>query len=222
MRHASQCSDSVAKRVARSSLAASEWTTTGMPMDLDRFDRWTRRVFGRRPALGILAGGFLSAAAGLPSAADARNKKKKKRCRRTGRACRPGRRCCSGRKCVAGRCCDQNRVFVQCPNECLCAGNTEFCCVGGSADSQKPQCQDAGVAPEECCPPENVCADVCCDPLYVCDRELGECVCRSGNQCPSGCCDLSDPDCECIEETGVCGPGCPSGGGTFLRVRRIR
>ena len=190
-------------------------------MDFERFDRWTRQMSGRRPALGVLVGGLLGVAAGLPSATDARKKKKKKkRCRGTGQACRPGLKCCSGRHCTEGRCCDNARVFVRCPNECLCAGNTQFCCVGAAGSSQEPFCQDASVAPEECCPLENVCGDLCCDPLSVCVE--GACECRPENQCPNACCDLSDLDCACIEETGVCGPGCPSGGGSFLRVRRVR
>ncbi len=191
-----------------------------MPMDLVRFDRWTRRLSGRRPLLGVLAGGLLGATALQPS--DARAKKKKnKRCRRSGQACSRRRKCCSGRTCTEGRCCDNDRVFVRCPNECLCAGNTQFCCVGAAGSSQEPFCQNASVAPEECCPPENVCGDLCCDPKEVC--ESGQCVCRPQNKCGSACCDPDNPDCACDQQLGVCGTGnCPSGGGTFLRVRRVR
>jgi hypothetical protein len=190
-------------------------------MDLERFDRWTREMFGRRPALGMLAGGFLAAAAGLPSAVGA--KKRKKRCRRSGQACSRRRKCCSGRKCTAGRCCDRNGVFVTCTNECLCDENPQFCCVGQAANPQKPQCESIESAPEFCCPPESVCGDFCCDLDNVC--VAGQCVCRPENKCGENgekCCPLHHPDCECIEEQGICSLDCPSGGGSFLRVRRVR
>jgi hypothetical protein len=63
-------------------------------MDASRFDAWTRRNFG------LAAGGALAALLGL-SAADAKKKGKKKRCRKLGATCNPGgkRKCCGKLRC---------------------------------------------------------------------------------------------------------------------------
>jgi hypothetical protein len=168
----------------------------------------------------MLAGGLLGAVAGRPLVATAR-KNTKKRCRKTGRACSSSRQCCSGRPCTDGQCCTDDRVFVECPIGCQCGENGEFCCVGESSGmAPDPDCADSGIAPELCCPPDNVCGNVCCD-LFTEACVAGECVCRPENTCGAdNCCDLRF--CECNQQLGVCGFDCPSGGGGFLRVRRVR
>ena len=65
-------------------------------MNASRFDAWTRRRFG------LTAGGLLAAlpAFALPERTVASKKKRKKRCRKLGRACAGGKRkCCGELKC---------------------------------------------------------------------------------------------------------------------------
>jgi hypothetical protein len=90
-------------------------------------------------------------------------------------------------------------------------------------EAGSPACQNVTVD-QFCCPAESVCGDHCCDTVKeMCDQAQGKCVCRPENQCGSLCCDPTNPDCECDQELGVCGTGnCPSGAGSFLRVRSVR
>jgi hypothetical protein len=200
-------------------------------MDFARFDALTRQLSERRSLLGAL-GGALLGTSGLPLAALAgkrrnkgkgkgKGKAKKKGCRGAGRPCSAGGQCCGKNSCSEGRCCKPSRVFVRCPDQCLCGENLEFCCAG-EPDPPDPICEDRDVAEEFCCRAADLCGDICCDPVL--ERCVGGvCVCRPENQCGAHCCDMTRCDCDISHEPAICtGLDCPSGSGGFARVRRIK
>jgi hypothetical protein len=166
-------------------------------MDMARFDRWTRDLVDRRAALGlfVLGGfGFL----GLSAPAPAKRKHKKRRCKKSERGCARSAQCCHNLECTDGLCCQPERVFISCLGDCRCDDNPEFCC----ADQPEPPAGCIGPLndPPLCCPRESICGDQCCNPEWsACDRATLTCKCILP--------DILD---------------CPSGGGVYIRVRRLR
>jgi hypothetical protein len=102
-------------------------------MDELRFDAWTRRRFG------LTMGSGVGAALGLSPRDDAvaRNKKKKKRCRKFDAGCKPtGKKtCCKGLSCEesikgGNRCCKKLGT--------TCVDGSE-CCGDGICDNVEPE-----------------------------------------------------------------------------------
>ncbi|MGH2618030.1 MAG: tail fiber domain-containing protein [Thermomicrobiales bacterium] len=103
-------------------------------MDGSRFDRWTRRRFGR------LAGGAAAALFGSATADAKKKRRRKKRCKKLGDTCTPGgkRRCCGNLRC--------DKTLVGNPSVLCCKGEGESC--GGHIDC----CDDLGCPAQTCVP----------------------------------------------------------------------
>jgi hypothetical protein len=165
-------------------------------MSTDAFDTWTRELLGRRPALALLLG-TASGALGLPSASEAK-KKKRKRCRKADVACAKDKQCCGKLACADGVCCPPARYFVKCPEVCLCPDDKDICCA--YIPDPPTNCHGPADAPKVCCAPENLCGEFCCNAdAFACNQDTQKCECI-----------LPDP------------LDCPSGSGGFVRVRNVR
>jgi hypothetical protein len=104
-------------------------------MDASRFDAWTRRRFN------LVAGGALAATLGLGEAARVAAKKKK-RCKKLGKACKPKKKnCCGNLACKTisfeedpqTRCC--RKIDKPCTDSLDCCAN--LCC-----DTEAGVCTD--------------------------------------------------------------------------------
>ena len=147
-------------------------------MDASRFDAWTRRRFS------LLAGGALAATLGLGEAARVAAKKKK-RCKKLGKACKPKKKnCCGNLACKTNpdlggnRCCRKNGGACTEAQDCCtnaCNGDTCFCKELGNG------CDDN----LQCC--SRICLDFACR-SEVC-AEIGD-PCTSNPECCLGVCDI--------------------------------
>jgi hypothetical protein len=200
-------------------------------VDITAFDQITKRfatAASRREAMRTVLGATLAGSLtllGLLPEADAKKRKrpgKKKKRQNKGQLPPPGP-ACPAVQFIDGVCCPTERIFVKCPDVCLCEADPDFCCA--TSGQLPPNCPTgADTAPALCCPGPNVCGDVCCDP-WMESCAAGQCQCNPENQCGAHCCDprffacnTTTQVCDCILPNPL---DCPSGSGGFLRVRRL-
>jgi hypothetical protein len=171
-------------------------------MDVARFDRWTMSFVDRRSALALFVAagvGGLGVAAPAPARRKHRKKHTQKRCTKSERACSTDAQCCNDLTCADAVCCRSDRLVSECDEHCLCVDDENVCCA--YEDQPPAACPGPASSPLHCCAAEDVCGDYCCNPAYfACDREKLTCT----------ICKLPDSN------------DCPSGGGVYLRVRRVR